>query len=348
MTIAIAVFAVLFNMFAAKRLPLFEGVILFFHVFGFFAICIPLWILAPKASAGAVFTDFSNFGEWSSVGAACVVGQLAAAGAFIGADSAAHMAEEVRHAALTVPRMMIGTIVLNGILGFAMTVTLVFCIQNVEIQVVDSTAVYPFVGIFATAVGSEAGAIGITIPVIILSISMCLNAVAAASRQAWSFARDDGLPFRAFFCKVTTILGTPLPVNAIVSSLGILVCLSLINLGGTEAFNSIYGLVTGAVGMTYALSIGCVFWRRLFGDALPPARWSLRKYGVYINGFAFFFELFTACISFFPLFAKITAQTMNWGIAMFAGVAVLCAVNYFVAGKRAYKGPVFYLRNDSS
>jgi len=258
------------------------------------------------------------------------------------------MAKEVRHAALIVPRMMIGTIVLNGILGFAMTVTLVFCIQNLEIQVVDSTAVYPFVDIFATAVDSEAGAIGMTIPVIVLSIYMCLNAVAAASRQAWSFARDDGLPFRAFFCKVTTILGTPLPVNAIVSSLGILICLSLINLGGTEAFNSIYGLVTGAVGMTYALSIGCVFWRRLFGAALPPARWSLGKYGVYINGFAFFFELFTTCISFFPLFAKITAETMNWGIAMFGGVAALCAVNYFVASKRAYKGPVFYLRNDSS
>ena len=84
MTIAVALFSIAFNTFAAKRLPLFEGVILFVHVLGFFAILIPLWILAPKASASEVFGSFSNYGGWSSVGTACMVGQLASAGAFIG------------------------------------------------------------------------------------------------------------------------------------------------------------------------------------------------------------------------------------------------------------------------
>lgn len=37
---------------------------------------------------------FENYGSWSSVGAACVIGQLAAGGALLGADSAAHMSEE--------------------------------------------------------------------------------------------------------------------------------------------------------------------------------------------------------------------------------------------------------------
>lgn len=106
------------------------------------------------------------------------------------------MAEEVKNASLTVPRMMMGTIILNGLLGFATIVTFVYSVQDVEEQVATSTAVYPFIGVFATAVGSEAGAIGMTVPMIVLSISMCLNAVAAASRQAWSFARDEGLPFR--------------------------------------------------------------------------------------------------------------------------------------------------------
>lgn len=76
---------------------MFEGVVLFCHLLGFFAVMIPLWVLAPKVNLNLVFgaPGFENFGGWSSIGAACVVGQLAASSAFVGVDSAAHMAEEV-------------------------------------------------------------------------------------------------------------------------------------------------------------------------------------------------------------------------------------------------------------
>lgn len=50
MTMAIVVFSLFFNTIGAKHLPLFESLILFLHVFGFFAIIIPLWVLAPKVS----------------------------------------------------------------------------------------------------------------------------------------------------------------------------------------------------------------------------------------------------------------------------------------------------------
>lgn len=39
------------------------------------------------------------------MGGACIVGQMAASAAFIGVDSAVHMAEEVKNASRTVPRM---------------------------------------------------------------------------------------------------------------------------------------------------------------------------------------------------------------------------------------------------
>ena len=34
MTIAVALFSVAFNVWGAKRIPAFEGIILFFHIFG--------------------------------------------------------------------------------------------------------------------------------------------------------------------------------------------------------------------------------------------------------------------------------------------------------------------------
>lgn len=256
------------------------------------------------------------------------------------------MSEEVKDASLTVPRMMIFTIALNGILGLIMTITWVFAIQDVESQIVESTAVYPFIDVFAVATGSTGGAVGMTIPMVVLSISMCINALAAASRQAWSFARDSGLPAQSWFQQITIINSTPLPMNAMLFSLSIAVVLSLLNLGGTAAFNSIMGLVTGAVGMTYALSIGCVLWRRLFGDPLPPARWSLGRFGVALNAFAFLYELLTVTISFFPLSAQPTAQSMNWGIAMFGGVAIMCIINYAIIGRNTYRGPVAYVKKE--
>jgi hypothetical protein len=83
MTMAIGVFAICFNSFGAKHLPLFEGVILIAFVIGFFVICIPLWVLAPKTSPAEVFGKFENFGGWATIGAACIVGQMAASASFI-------------------------------------------------------------------------------------------------------------------------------------------------------------------------------------------------------------------------------------------------------------------------
>lgn len=76
---------------------MFEGIVLFAHLLGFFCVLIPLWVLAPKVPLSEVFgaPGFADYGGWGSIGAACIVGQLAASSAFVGVDSAAHMAEEV-------------------------------------------------------------------------------------------------------------------------------------------------------------------------------------------------------------------------------------------------------------
>lgn len=60
MIIAIATVAIVFNTFFAKKLPLIEGLMLVIHIFGFFAILIPLWVLSPRAPAEEVFTQFTD------------------------------------------------------------------------------------------------------------------------------------------------------------------------------------------------------------------------------------------------------------------------------------------------
>jgi choline transport protein len=60
-------------------------------------------------------------------------------------------------------------------------------------------------------------------------------------------------------------------------------CMSLINLGSKVAFEAMLSLATVNLMATYLLSIGCVLLKRLRGESLPSARWSLGRYGTIIN-----------------------------------------------------------------
>jgi choline transport protein len=91
LVIAITAFAIIFNTFFAQRLPMVERLVLVIHLLGFFAIVIPLWILAPRNSAIAVFTQFSTAGGWSSTGLSVMVGMLSPIYALLGVDAAVHM-----------------------------------------------------------------------------------------------------------------------------------------------------------------------------------------------------------------------------------------------------------------
>lgn len=82
------------------------------------------------------------------------------------------------------------------------------------------------------------------------------------------------------------------PFNAVYVTSVVVVLLSLIVLGSELAFNIIVSLSLLGLLSTYMISIGCVLLRRIKGEALPPARWSLGRYGLAINAFAFLYSAF--------------------------------------------------------
>jgi choline transport protein len=54
--IGILLVSTLVNTVGARHLAKLEGIILFLHIIGFFAIIIPLWVMGPKNSSKVVFT----------------------------------------------------------------------------------------------------------------------------------------------------------------------------------------------------------------------------------------------------------------------------------------------------
>jgi hypothetical protein len=65
-----------FNIWGHNFWPRVQNVLMVLHVLSFCAIIVILWCLAPHRSPEAVFTEFSNFGGWSSVGLSMMVGQI--------------------------------------------------------------------------------------------------------------------------------------------------------------------------------------------------------------------------------------------------------------------------------
>lgn len=133
------------------------------------------------------------------------------------------------------------------------------------------------------------------------------------------------------------------PFNSVyVSSIAIGI-LCLINLGSTSGFTIVVSLNLLALLSTYMLAIGCVLRKRILREELPFARWSLGKFGLPINLFAFCYCFFVIVFSCFPTEVPVTLETANWAPVVWVGVILLAAVLYIMHGRRNYTPPVIFV-----
>lgn len=133
------------------------------------------------------------------------------------------------------------------------------------------------------------------------------------------------------------------PFNAVYVTSFIVVLLSLIVLGSELAFNIIVSLSLLGLLSTYMISIGCVLWKRITNQPLPPARWSLGRYGLAINAFAFFYSFFIIVFSCFPTNLPIDLSTANWAPLVWVGVGILSVIFYVSYGTKHYTAPVDFV-----
>ncbi|OAL31186.1 hypothetical protein AYO22_01219 [Fonsecaea multimorphosa] len=342
LTFAVASFSVFFNTFLVKKLPLVEGIVLIVHVFGFFGVLITLWVLGPIGNASDVFTTFNNYGDWSSDGLSAIVGILAVMIPLLGADGAVHMSEELRDASKVLPQSMIWTTILNGSMGWIILITFCFTLGNLD-DVIDSPTGQPYIAVFYNATQSYAGASVLSALVIFMAIFCNLSITATASRQLWSFARDQGIPGASWFAYVRP--GWDVPMNSIVVSFVVSCLLSLINIGSTIALNNITSLSLVAILSSYIVSIGCLFWRRLTYQPLLPAKFTFsRPVGLFLNGFSLVFLVFAFVFAFFPGNPDPTVSQMNWASLIYGCVMIFAVLHYYIQARHVYDGPVEYVR----
>ncbi|KAK5167046.1 uncharacterized protein LTR77_007775 [Saxophila tyrrhenica] len=267
LTWAVILGCILINVVLPSLLPKFEVFILVFHLAGFVAIIATLWAMTPEYSPPAeVWATSRNEGGWPTQGLSYCVGFLGNVATFVGADASVHLAEEVSNAAKNIPRAILGSMLINGAVGFVTMVTILYCLGDIE-RVANSATGYPFIQIFYDSTRSIPGATVMAAVVLSLTWACAMGITTTASRMTWSFARDNGLPASKWLAKVDK--RTKVPVIACLTVTGIAALLTLIYIGSETAFNDVISLtITGFYG-SYFLPASLLLYHRVKGNILP-------------------------------------------------------------------------------
>ncbi|KAK5080452.1 hypothetical protein LTR05_008562 [Lithohypha guttulata] len=337
LAVAAIVIAYVGNAYGSQAMPYWQNALFVVHMMAFFAFIVPIWVNAPLATHEQVWNEFEASGGWSSMGLTIMVGQLTGIANQLGVDSAAHMAEEVREASISVPEAMISIYLINFVALLPTVITVCYHMPNVDDALNDGTG-YPALYVFRQA-ATPTWTIVLLAVIAFIFIASNITYLAAVTRDLFAFSRDHGLPFSAWISKIDG--RRHVPINATILSSGVALLLALIYLGSTVAFYAIIALYTAALLQCYCFSIGCVLWRRIFHpETLPPARFSLGRFGIPLNGFAVLFSGYCLFWSFWPQEYPVTVENFNWAIVIF-GIVMIIALAYFVfRARHKYVGPV--------
>lgn len=238
---------------------------------------------------------------------------------------------------------MLWSVLLNAILALSMAVTLVFCMGD-PTSLLETTYGWPFIQLFWNTTQNYAATNILTCIIVFMYLACDVSLIATSSRQLWSFARDGGLPFSSWLSVVPP--GWNLPIRSVVISFVITCALACINIGSTTALNAINSFAVVPVLASYMVTIGCLIWRRLYGEPLPARRWSLGAWGLSVNIVAILFLIPVFIFAFFPLATPVTAESMNWSSAMFGGTLLLAGIWYAISGKYGYIAPVALVKRE--
>lgn len=198
----------------------------------------------------------------------------------LGYDAATHLSEELPDPKRKVPIAMVGSVVINGIIGFVWCLALLFSLGDLE-QVLSSPTGFPFMQIFLDATKSPAAATVMSLIVSLIAVAANAAGLTSTSRTFWALARDNATPKASYFAHVDSKLHVPVRMIVLISILQFL--LGFIYIGNTTAFNAVLSMAILGMYLSYLLPI---VYMLLFGRGSgdhQPGPFSLGKLGPLVN-----------------------------------------------------------------
>lgn len=248
------------------------------------------------------------------------------------------MSDEVKQARTQVPRSIIFSVVVNGLMQLIYMITVLFTIGDAKRV---SASPLPIIEVYYQATGSKAATNLFIFMLIYIIFASFFNVLASVSRLIWAFSRDGGLPRSYTFAKVHPTLRVP--INALVFSALCVCILALINVGSSTAFNAIISLTALGLYMSYFLPILFLLWRRMSSSKSSPIPWGpfkLGTAGAVVNAGALCYILFTFIWMSLPAILPVDRFNMNYAGPILGGIIVGAAIDWSWNGKKRFQAPV--------
>ncbi|KAF7376941.1 putative amino-acid permease C11D3.08c [Mycena sanguinolenta] len=289
-----------------------------------------------KNSAKYAFGNFENITPWPN-GYAFILSFLAPLWTIGGFDAGVHISEEAQNASIAVPWAIISVTGIGCLLGFAVQISLAFCMGTDTITILSNPVQQPMATILLNSFG-KTGTLVIW-AFIFIALFMCgVSLLTASSRQTFAFSRDGALPYSRFLYKINRYTGTP--VRCVWLSAICAILLGLITFAGSEATAALFTL--GVVGQYIAYSIP-ITARYLGGQNFKRGPFHLGLFSKPVAVVAVLWMWFMTVVLMFPTVPDPTAQTMNYTVVVMGGVSLLALGYYYFpkyGGVHWFKGPV--------
>ncbi|KAH7925225.1 amino acid transporter [Leucogyrophana mollusca] len=306
-------------------------------------LCLALIIALPIATppefrntASYALGSFTNLDGWPS-GFAFIMGLLYPMWTIGGYDSSVHMSEEASNAATAVPWAIVSSVSVAGILGWAISISLAFCMGTDLESLIDSPIGQPMAQIFFNSLGQK-GALVLWAMIVLVQFMMGTSCLLVASRQTFAFSRDGALPLSRYLYRINNYTKTP--VNTVWFSAIMVLLLGLLAFAGTEAINAIFTIVVTSQYISYMIPI---FARFAFKNNFKPGPFHLGFMSFPVSAIAVSFMFFMDIVFFFPTTPQTTVDEMNYTVVVLGGVMFLAVGWYYLpvyGGVHWFKGPV--------
>jgi amino acid transporter len=254
------------------------------------------------------------------------LGFLLPAFTLTGFDASAHASEETIGAARVVPRGIIQSVLVSGVFGWLMLSAIVLAIPHMEQAAHQGESIVPWV---LDSVLPRQWSLLLCVGIAAAQYLCGLATVTSASRMAYAFARDGGLPFSGVLRRVSPRLGSP---GAAIWSvaLGAIAFTGLLSAVSTSAYSAITTACTLFLYVSYVVPTGLGFlaygktWTAMGPWNLGPLYKPLAA--VCVVGCAF-------------LMAIGSAPPNQWAFGIVVGSAVVLTVVWLAVERRRFPGP---------
>ncbi|KAI9013801.1 amino acid permease-domain-containing protein [Phycomyces nitens] len=333
------------NSASIKYNGFFNQTSLYWHLAGTLMIIIVALVMTPnKPDAKWVFTYFENDTGFSSGGYAFLVGLLQSQYTLSGFDSAAHMSDETQDAARNAPRGILYAIGTASIVGFAFMLSVNFCVQDFQAQVVSELALQPqMTQIFLDGVGYKWT---IVFTVIVMGAMFFSGSALTlgSSRMVYAFARDGAMPFSKWLSHVNE--RTQTPIYAVWGNIIFAVIVGLLFIVNETAFNAIVSINTIASSLAYFIPI--VLRLTVARKTFVRGPFHLGPFSDIINFSSCCWILLTSALFICPTEYPVTADNMNYASVPLVAVLGGSIAYYHFRARKWFHGPGKLNDTDSS